>query len=110
MRSRGVRGGTRWLIWGVGQVGYVFVCSVGSLMVFQGQATLEVAERFKNVVGCDPSPGMVENARLAVGQLDMARRPTFEVSPAEDLSFLGTESVDMAIAGAHHTLCLFWFL
>ncbi|KAG8710521.1 hypothetical protein FRC09_000093 [Ceratobasidium sp. 395] len=41
---------------------------------------------------------MVENARLAVEQANVVNKPTFEVSPAEKLSFLGDESVDMAIA------------
>ncbi|KAG9074453.1 hypothetical protein FS749_013989 [Ceratobasidium sp. UAMH 11750] len=63
-----------------------------------GQATVAVAERFKHAVGCDPSPGMVENARLAVEQTNLANKPTFEVSPAERLGFWGDESVDMAIA------------
>ncbi|QRW06586.1 methyltransferase domain protein [Ceratobasidium sp. AG-Ba] len=62
-----------------------------------GQATVVVAERFRQAVGCDPSPGMVENARSAVERMDK-NKPTFEVSPAEKLSFLKDESVDMAIA------------
>lgn len=42
---------------------------------------------------------MVENARLAAEQSDVARKPTFVVSPAESLGFLENGSVDMAIAG-----------
>ncbi|KAJ1303382.1 hypothetical protein OPQ81_011574 [Rhizoctonia solani] len=63
-----------------------------------GQATLEVAEQFKAAIGCDPSEGMIENARLAAGQSGRARKPDFVVSPAEKLSFLGDSSVDMAVA------------
>ncbi|KEP54033.1 putative S-adenosylmethionine-dependent methyltransferase [Rhizoctonia solani 123E] len=63
-----------------------------------GQATLEVADQFKEAVGCDPSEGMVKNARLAAEQSGRAQKPEFVVSPAEKLSFLGDSSVDMAIA------------
>ncbi|CAE6458204.1 unnamed protein product [Rhizoctonia solani] len=63
-----------------------------------GQATLEVADQFKEAVGCDPSEGMVENARLAAEQSGRAQKPTFVVSPAEKLPFLDDSSVDMAIA------------
>jgi ubiquinone/menaquinone biosynthesis C-methylase UbiE len=69
--------------------------------VRQGQATLEVADQFKEAVGCDPSRGMVENARLSAQQSNLVRKPTFVVSPAENLSFLEDSSVDMAIAGMH---------
>ncbi|KAF8755081.1 S-adenosyl-L-methionine-dependent methyltransferase [Rhizoctonia solani] len=65
-----------------------------------GQATLEVADRFKKAIGCDPSEGMVENARLAAEQSGRARKPEFVVSPAEKLSFLEDSSADMIIAGA----------
>lgn len=64
-----------------------------------GQATLVVADKFTEAVGCDPSSGMVENARLAAEQSDVARKPKFLVSSAESLGFLENSSVDMAIAG-----------
>lgn len=63
-----------------------------------GQATLVVADKFTEAVGCDPSSGMVENARLAAEQSDVARKPKFVVSSAESLGFLENSSVDMAIA------------
>ncbi|CAE6415610.1 unnamed protein product [Rhizoctonia solani] len=63
-----------------------------------GQATLEVADQFKEAIGCDPSEGMVENAWLAAEQSGRARKPEFVVSQAEKLSFLGDNSVDMVVA------------
>ncbi|CAE6456202.1 unnamed protein product [Rhizoctonia solani] len=63
-----------------------------------GQATLEVADQFKEAIGCDPSEGMVENARIAAEQSGRAQKPKFVVSPAEKLSFLEDDSVDMVVA------------
>ncbi|KAB5595927.1 Trans-aconitate 3-methyltransferase [Ceratobasidium theobromae] len=63
-----------------------------------GQATLEIANQFKQTVGCDPSKGMIENAQLSAQQSKLEQKPTFVVSSAENLSFLEDNSVDMAIA------------
>ena len=77
----------------------VSICGSNFLCVWQGQATLVVADKFTEAVGCDPSSGMVENARLAAEQPDVVRKPSFVVSSAESLGFLENSSVDMAIAG-----------
>lgn len=76
-----------------------------------GQATLEVADQFKEAVGCDPSQGMIENARLSAQQSNLARKPSFVVSPAEKLEFLEDGSVDLAMAAqaAHWFNYKTWF-
>jgi ubiquinone/menaquinone biosynthesis C-methylase UbiE len=48
---------------------------------------------------------MVENARIAAEQSGRAQKPKFVVSPAEKLSFLEDDSVDMVVAGAFLMLC-----
>ncbi|KAF9531475.1 S-adenosyl-L-methionine-dependent methyltransferase [Crepidotus variabilis] len=67
-----------------------------------GQATMQL-RRFREVVGVDPSPGMLEKARanLAVG--DHSRSPTatfkFVEGSAEDLKLnVEDESVDLVVA------------
>ncbi|KAK7062727.1 trans-aconitate methyltransferase 1 [Paramarasmius palmivorus] len=71
-----------------------------------GQATAELTQ-FKKVIGVEPSAGMVENARKYVverfgsGETNLdATSEQFEFvqSPAENLGFLGDNSVDLVIA------------
>ncbi|KAF8120347.1 S-adenosyl-L-methionine-dependent methyltransferase [Boletus edulis] len=72
-----------------------------------GQATVELTP-FKQIVGVDPSAGMVDAARRALvasGSQDSAsesgthnEQTTFVQSPAEKLTFLADGSVDVIIA------------
>jgi ubiquinone/menaquinone biosynthesis C-methylase UbiE len=61
-----------------------------------GQATSVLAERFQNVIGVDPSPGMISSAQEQYGG---DGRLTFVNAKAEDLSSIEDESVDLVTAG-----------
>ena len=67
-----------------------------------GQATLELTP-FAHVVGADPSPGMLAQARAALRarpELDAPGRFRFVQSAAEELGWLADGSVDMVVSGA----------
>ena len=51
------------------------------------------------VMGTDPSPGMLEQARTIASQGSEPSNVEFRQASAEDLSFLDNESVDMVVSG-----------
>jgi len=62
-----------------------------------GQATVELTP-FKRVIGVDPSPNMLEQARSACAQTGSTSQFEFVQSPAEKLPFLQDGSVDFILA------------
>ena len=62
-----------------------------------GQVTKVLAEHCEKVVGVDPSESMVATAKkLPTGQLEHVE---FRTGSAEDMPFVGNESVDLITAG-----------
>jgi ubiquinone/menaquinone biosynthesis C-methylase UbiE len=71
--------------------------------MISGQATAALA-RFNQIIGVDPSAGMIESAKLAIGSnksLD-ASKFSFVQSSAEKLDFLKDNSVDLLIGGTQN--------
>lgn len=70
-----------------------------------GQATVELSP-FKNIVGIDPSAGMVDAARHALASSSdaVSGRIAYVQSPAERLTFLSEGSVDLMISGTSGSL------
>ncbi|KAH9940649.1 S-adenosyl-L-methionine-dependent methyltransferase [Amylocystis lapponica] len=62
-----------------------------------GQATIELTP-FKNIVGVDPSAGMIEKATQGVQALGLADRVRFVQSAAESLAFVEDGSVDLVVS------------
>ena len=58
------------------------------------------ADHFSHVTGIDPSPKMLDAANANLPQ-EVSDRVNYVLSPAEDLSFLPDNSVDMIAAGAY---------
>ena len=58
-----------------------------------GKSTRPLAEHFDRVIGIDISQGQIDNAQTDLPNVD------FRVGPAEDLSFLPDESVDLITCG-----------
>ena len=56
-----------------------------------------LASSFKQLIGTDPSPGMISQAR-SLTPSDQYPSITYEVASAEDLPFVQNESVDMVVA------------
>ena len=57
------------------------------------------APSFTKVIGTDPSPGMLEQARTIASHDPGLSNVEFRQASAEDLSFLDNESVDMVVSG-----------
>ena len=57
-----------------------------------------LSHSFSDVIGTDPSNGMIEQAQLSISQGDHSN-VTFRKSSAESLIFLKNESVDLVVAG-----------
>lgn len=80
-----------------------------------GTTSLDLAPRFKNTIGLDPSEGMISTARSSL-PASLASSVRFEVSTAEDLGShltppVADESVDLITAStaAHwFNMSLFW--
>ncbi|KAI0929476.1 hypothetical protein AcV7_005320 [Taiwanofungus camphoratus] len=68
-----------------------------------GQATLELTP-FAHIVGADPSAKMIEQATAGLrvhtqqGYPDLAERVRFVQSPAEELGWMDSESVDLIVS------------
>lgn len=54
---------------------------------------------FKEVIGTDPSSGMLEQARFIAAASQEQSKIEYQQSAAEELLFLDSESVDMVVAG-----------
>ena len=63
-----------------------------------GVVARALASRFTQVIGTDPSSGMIEQARSSISKLEYSN-VSFSTSSAEHLPFLKTESVDLIVAG-----------
>ncbi|KAI9654538.1 MAG: hypothetical protein M1821_006628 [Bathelium mastoideum] len=56
-----------------------------------------LSSSFKQVIGTDPSPGMISQARSLTPNAEYPHI-TYEVAPAEELPFVQQESVDVVVA------------
>ena len=63
-----------------------------------GIVSQDLSPEFSKVIGTDPSPGMIEQARSAAASNEKYSNVEYRQSTAEDCSFLGNESVDMVVA------------
>ena len=63
-----------------------------------GVVTRYLSHAFSDVIGTDPSDGMIEQAQLSTSQGDHSN-VIFRKSSAESLTFLKNESVDLVVAG-----------
>lgn len=72
-------------------------CSVLIICSTLGQATTELTP-FCRVIGVDPSPRMIEQAKQSVS-VGLANQVQYVQSPAESMPFLPDGSVDMIISG-----------
>ena len=57
-----------------------------------------LSHSFSDVIGTDPSDGMIEQAQLSISQGDHSN-VIFRKSSAESLTFLKNESVDLVVSG-----------
>ncbi|KIO20218.1 hypothetical protein M407DRAFT_221150 [Tulasnella calospora MUT 4182] len=65
-----------------------------------GQVTRALLKMYDKVIGVDPSPSMIQQAKLESAEWDEHDRVTFIVGTAEDIcSYLGEHSVDLVTAG-----------
>ena len=70
-----------------------------------GQATTQLTP-FQQIIGVDPSSRMVEQANKIVPNTALPGQLKYIQSPAEDLSFLQDNAVDLIISGWHWRLDL----
>ena len=63
-----------------------------------GPVTRALAPHFAQIIGIDPSPGMIEQAEALTSKLDHPN-VSFHSSSAESLLFLMDESVDILVSG-----------
>ena len=63
-----------------------------------GVVTRYLSHAFSDVIGTDPSDGMIEQAQMSTSQGDHPN-VIFRKSSAESLTFLKNESVDLVVAG-----------
>ncbi|EKG10103.1 Methyltransferase type 11 [Macrophomina phaseolina MS6] len=63
-----------------------------------GIVTRAIADDFDTVIGVDPSPGMIEQARAKTNGVEFPN-VTFQSGPAEELPFFGENSVDAVVSG-----------
>jgi SAM-dependent methyltransferase len=64
-----------------------------------GLISESLAPSFGKVIGTDPSPGMLEQARTIAKSSSTNSNIEYKQASAEDLSFVASETVDMAVAG-----------